>query len=435
MSKKLFGTSGVRKLVEELTPEFNLKLGAALGSYTNDKEVALGRDTRNSSEALQYSFSLGLMYTGHNPIDLGVVPTPTVGVAALDYGTGVMITASHNPPEYNGFKFWSKDGAYNPQQEKTVEEIFHCGKFRHVSWDRIGRLGRKENVYIEKHRNLILDYVDSVEKKIKVLIDCAGGAGSALTPMLLEEMGCEVKAINTNQDGVFPHLLEPTKENLKETLKTVRESNVDIGLVHDGDADRTAAVGRDGSLIDWDDLLAVLSYGKKKVVTTVDASMRVEDVCSKVIRTPVGDVAVSNAIYSEKADFGGEPCGAFIFPKVHLFPDGPLTAAVIAKMVSEGRFYETLRKIKHYPTERVKIPCDEKDKARIMSGVKKIVEHGNFKEVSFIDGVRVSTDDGWALIRPSGTEAYMRITAEGKNQKSLEKLVSEGRKWISESGH
>lgn len=440
MTKGLFGTSGIRRKVSELDSEFVVSLGKSLGTFSKDKAIAIGRDTRNSSPRLESEFMSGLISTGHDVVKLGIVPTPTVGIAAMDYGNGVMITASHNPPEYNGFKFWGRNGAYTPKQENEIEKILYSENFRTGNGKEI-----KGQDYIEKHINLILKNVGKVNRKVKIFLDCANGSGSVLTPKLLEIIGCDVISINKEVDGNFPHGLEPTAENLKEICKMVKESGADIGIVHDGDADRSAAIDRDGKLIDWDSLLAVLAYGKDKVVTTVDASMRIEDVCKKVIRTPVGDVAVANAIVRENADFGGEPSGSYIFPEVHLFPDGPLTAAVIAKMVSEGRFYEILKRIKVYPTERLKIPCNENSKEIIMENINTKLKEFRSSEakpriknkikseefdVDYTDGIRITMEKGWILIRPSGTEPYIRITAEGIDKKSLDKIVKMGREWV-----
>jgi len=159
--------------------------------------------------------------------------------------------------------------------------------------------------------------------------------------------------------------------------------------------------------------------------------MRVEDVCEKVIRTPVGDVAVANAILRENADFGGEPSGSYIFPEVHMFPDGPLTAAYVAKMVSEDRFYSILEGIKTYPTERVKIPCKDSDKKKAMTYLEKKLK--DMKNADHTDGIRITGSGGWILIRPSGTEPYIRITAEGRDEKTLREMVSEGRRWVDEA--
>ncbi len=420
MTSKLFGTSGIRRRVDELNAEFVRKLSLAVGTFSKDREIAVGMDTRKSSPELKNEFIRGLNSSGHAVIDIGVVPTPTLAVASRDYGTGVMITASHNPSDWNGFKLCSSGMALQPGQEYEIEKIFHSGEFRERPSGQIPPGYTKKKDYIKQHIDMILNKVEGLSRPVKVLLDCANGSGSVLTPELLEQMGCEVIAINTEKNGEFPHGLEPTAENLRNVCKEVKNSGAEIGIVHDGDADRSAAIGMNGNLIEWDSLLAVLASGKKRVVTTVDASMRINDVCGEVIRTSIGDVSVANAIRRENADFGGEPSGSFIFPEVHLFPDGPLTAAKIVSLVSKGEFYESLSGIKSYPMKRLKIPCEEGSKQGIMERLKSVI-----KDADYTDGIRIIRENGWFLIRPSGTEPYMRITVEGENKTALNELVRE----------
>lgn len=427
MHPRLFGTSGVRKKISELTPSFAADLGAALGSCSKSKTIPIGRDTRTSGLLLGNAFASGLLATGHDVLDLGIVPTPTVGVATSDHGTGVMVTASHNPPDYNGFKFWSRRGAFTRSMEEKIEKMFHGRKFKYVNWKSIGSTDSAN--YVDRHIELIREYVGELDKPVKVLLDCAGGAGSVLTPKLLTELGCEVVVVNNNLDGIFPHGLEPTEENAREACKLVRKHKADIGFVHDGDADRAAAVGRDGRMIEWDTFLTILAYDHKRVVTTVDASMRVEEIKGRVYRVPVGDVAVVDGIRKKKASFGGEPSGTFIYPGAHIFPDGPLTVAVAVKLASEGRFYDLVEGIPSYPMTRLKIPCREELKQKVMANLSKVVKG----RVDRTDGVRIKQRDGWVLIRPSGTESIMRITAEAVNKKKLAALVSQGREWIKQA--
>ncbi len=426
MADRLFGTSGVRRKVKDINGEFVTDLAMALGTCSKDEVIAVGMDSRESSPRLKDQLSVGLNATGKKVVDLGLAPTPTVAMASEEYGTSVVVTASHNPPEYNGFKFWDRGRAYSPDQERYVEEAFRSREFRRV---KISETKAEVVDYLRKHMNRILRKVGSVSNEVRVMVDCANGAGSVITPSLLKEMGCEVKALNTETNGVFRHGLEPTEENLKETCRLVKESYVDVAVAHDGDADRTAAIDSEGRMVDWDSFLSVLAYGRNRVVTTVDASMRVEEVCGEVIRTPVGDVSVANAVERENADFGGEPSGSFIFPEVHLFPDGVLTAAVTAKMVSENRFYEILDEVNEYPALRVKIPCEETEKTGIMASVLKKARRLDY-ELNIIDGVRLSSEEGWFLIRPSGTEPFIRITAEATTKKKLKEIVKEGRELL-----
>ncbi|MFH1055332.1 MAG: phosphoglucosamine mutase [Candidatus Altiarchaeota archaeon] len=418
----LFGTSGIRRREGELTDGFASDLGRALGSCIKS-DVAVGRDTRKSGPRLQDAFISGVLSSGRNVVRLGVVPTPTVGVATAKLGVGVVVTASHNPPEYNGFKFFNKEGAFKPGDEGKVEENFIAGKFKN------GRGSVKDADYVRRHIELIRKRVKDADG-VKVLLDCAGGAGSVVTPRLLDRMGCETKVVNDNCDGVFPHPLEPTAENLKDTCRIVGKNKVDIGFAHDGDADRTCAIGPDGSLIEWDTFLTALASQYDKVVTTVDASMRVEEYCRKVIRVAVGDVAVAEGIRRNKAGFGGEPSGTYIFPDIHIFPDGVATVAKAVRMVADGDFYETVTEIPSYPMERVKIPCRIDEKEKVMANLRRDLKTLDYTDV---DGIRVGYDYGWVLIRPSGTEDYVRITAEAKTRKRLDELVNTGKEWIRKS--
>jgi phosphoglucosamine mutase len=421
---KLFGTSGIRREVSELPPGFAIRLGQALGTVTEFDTVAVGRDTRKSGPLLESAFISGVLSTGRSVVEVGVVATPTVGVATTEYGVGVMVTASHNPADWNGFKFWGRHGAFRPGEEEGVEDALDSGVFK------TGAGGERKEDYVGRHVELILDRVGGVDRNVKVLLDCGGGSGSSITPKLLEAMGCTVTVINDNTDGVFPHPLEPTEKNLEETCRLVKKGGYDIALAHDGDADRTAAIDSQGRLIEWDSYLTALAYGLDTVVTTVDASMRIEEVCKKVVRVPVGDVAVAEGIRQHDADFGGEPSGTYIFPDVHIYPDGVATAAKTVKLVSEGRFYEILLEIPTYPVQRVKIPCPDGVKDKIMKTLENVVT----SEYSTTDGIRIQEEDAWMLIRPSGTEPYMRITAEARDRDKLEEIVGRGRGWLRQAG-
>lgn len=418
---ELFGTSGIRREVTNLPPSFAINLGRALGSLHQSEAVVVGRDTRKTGPFLESAFISGLLSTGTDVIELGVVPTPTVGVGTTEHKTGVMITASHNPPNYNGFKFWTQDGAFTPAQENALEQMYFNKKFIE---DEKGRSLKAD--YIRAHIDLIKKAVGKASG-VKVLLDCAGGAGSTVTPKLLDEMECEKIILNDNLDGVFPHPLEPTQENLKKTCAKVMKADVDIAFAHDGDADRTAAIGADGKLIEWDTFLTVLASQSKRVVTTVDASMRIEEYCSHVDRVAVGDVAVVDGIRKNNAGFGGEPSGTYIFPDIHIYPDGIATVAKALKLVADGVFYDLVADIPSYPMARVKIPCTQADKARIMTNLEKNLKNLDYSDV---DGIRIEEDNGWMLIRPSGTEDYVRITAEAKTQDKLDELVKKGKNWI-----
>lgn len=417
----LFGTSGIRRKVSEFPKDFALNLGKAIGTYSKSGDIAVGRDTRKSGPQIQKELVDGILSTGVNVIDLGIVPTPTVGYATKDAKVGVMITASHNPPEYNGFKFFSEEGAFKPSEEKKLEQIVLKKAFAK------GKKGSvREGDYKREHIDLILEKVGEITQPLSVLVDCAGGSGSTMTIRLLMLMGCHVDAINTSVEGNFPHGLEPTEKNLAETCELVKHGGYDIAFAHDGDADRACAIDSRGRMIAWDSFLTVLAAGSKTVVTTVDASMRISEFCEKVVRVAVGDVAVAEGVRKHKADFGGEPSGSFIFPDIHYFPDGPATVAKAVKLVADGTFYETLKNVPDYPMERIKIPCGEEDKKKVMKKLESIITEPHDRT----DGYRVDFREGWVLIRPSGTEPFMRITAEGRDKMSLQHAIVKAEGWI-----
>ena len=441
---KLFGTSGIRGVVnKDLRPELALDLGLALATYLgNSGTVVVGKDPRTSSDMFESCLVSGLLSGGCDIKKLGIVPTPAVSFAARSLGAnaGVMITASHNPPEYNGIKFWSSDGmAYRPEQEAKVEAIYFAKRLKSVPWDKIGKVEAADILpeYINEIANAV-----SLKRSYKVVLDCGNGAGAQVTPYLLRKLGCKVITLNSQLDGFFPgRKLEPTAENLQELCTVVKSLGADLGLAHDGDADRVAAVDEKGRVAEPDKLLALISANqvRKKgdiVVTTVDASGTVDECVGakgKVIRTKVGDVSVAAEIKKRGAIFGGEPCGAWIFPEVHLVPDGPLAAAKILELLESAgkQLSELLDELPEHPTVRKKIACPNEKKATVMKKFETRLRR-KFKGISdvlTIDGIRFSFKDGsWALVRPSGTEPYIRVTAGGKKEKNVEKIAENAAK-------
>ncbi len=439
--RRLFGTSGIRGVVnEDLTPELFLDMGLTLATQLgNSGIVVVGKDPRTSSEMLESALISGLISGGCDVIRLGVVPTPVVGFAVRSLGAsaGAMITASHNPPEYNGLKFWDSKGmAYSPALEEEVEELYFRRRTKPVAWDEIGKVEEVDVLprYLEEITRSV-----SLKKGYTVVLDCGNGAGAIVTPHLLRRLGCKVITINSQLDGHFPGRgLEPTPENLQELCGVIRSVGADIGLAHDGDADRIAAVDERGRVAEPDKLLALMAAHqvRKKgdtVVTTVDASNVVDESVKakggKVVRTKVGDVNVASEVKKRGAIFGGEPSGAWIFPHVHLAPDGPLAAAKILELLSStGKtLSELLDALPTYPTLRERIACPNEKKTSAMKKFEALAtkEFRDVADVLTIDGIRLSLrDGGWLLVRPSGTEPYIRITAEGRTPKRAEEMLN-----------
>ena len=428
---KLFGTSGIRgKISSDITLEVAMNVGMAIATYVEGKgsKIVLGYDSRTSNVMIENAVTAGILQCGCTVLKLGMAPTPLVGYATmkLQAKAGVMITASHNPPEYNGIKLWNPDGmAYRQDQERVIEEIIHKNSFKLASWQDIGDIKEVKSVVSEYIKDL-LDQ-SNVKPGIKVVVDCANGAASYLSPLILRKAGCSVIAINSQPDGFFPgRLPEPSEKNLHELMKIVKATKADIGIAHDGDADRMIAIDEKGRMADFDKLLAIVSREMGgKVVTTVDASLCtdkcMEEVGGTVIRTKVGDVHVAESIEEHDACFGGEPSGTWLHPSFCMCPDGILSAIRVIELVQKyGPLSKQLDKIPSYPTIRDKVDCEEYQKVIIMKNVEKKLHIilDDVLDVNRIDGVRISMVDGsWVLIRPSGTESYIRITLEATSNK------------------
>ena len=435
VNKTLFGTSGIRgEIGSEVTAELALNVGKSLASYLgNEGNVVLGYDTRTTNKMLDQAITAGLVESGVNVIKLGMVPTPLVGYATekLSADAGIMITASHNPSRYNGIKLWNKNGmAYTPLQEKEIEDIYFNKNYINISWDKIGSI--TENKEIKKeYMNDLLSMVN-IKPGFKVVIDCASGAGSEISPIVFRRAGCEVITLNSQVDGFFPgRNPEPNDANLGSLKKVVKATGANLGIAHDGDADRMMAVDETGKVVDFDKLLAlVASKFGGTVVTTVDAGIvideAVEAVGGKVLRTPVGDVAVADAILKNNGSFGGEPSGTWLHPDFCMCPDGLLSGLRLADIVShEGPLSKLLGEMPNNPNIREKITCSKEDKVKIMEDMEELLKHAfdDIKDVNTIDGVRLSFKDGsWVLVRPSGTENYIRITLEAKTEEKANEI-------------
>ncbi|MGZ7069916.1 MAG: phosphoglucosamine mutase [Methanobacterium sp.] len=444
MIPKLFGTSGIRgKIGDEITLDLITKVGMAAATYIGGKEhkIVIGFDTRTSNRMVENAIIAGILQCGCDVIRLGMVPTPVVGYAAmkLKADLGIMITASHNPSQYNGIKLWNPTGmAYTQDQERTIEKIVHEKSFSQVSWEEIGEIEENEGI-ISDYFDDLLDEVD-IKGNLKVVVDCANGAGSYISPMVLRKAGLDVVTLNCQPDGFFPgRMPEPSEANLSELMKVVGAIGADIGIAHDGDADRMVAIDDNGKMADFDKLLALVSSQiGGKVVTTVDASVCI-DMCmqkkgGEVIRTKVGDVHVAEAIVETNASFGGEPSGTWLHPDFCMCPDGILSALKVIEIVEKkGPLSKLLDDIPSYPTVRDKIECENIQKTLIMEKVKEELPDyfDDVKDVNFIDGVRISMEDGsWVLIRPSGTESYIRITLEGRTMEKAREIRNISREFI-----
>ncbi|NJD75881.1 MAG: phosphoglucosamine mutase [Candidatus Methanoperedens sp.] len=411
----LFGSSGIRGLAnKEITPELALKVGYAVGSMYGS--VVIGKDPRTSAEMIEHAMIAGLLSAGCNVARAGMIPTPTLAFAAKNFGCGVMITASHNPSEYVGIKLWSKSGmAFDTGQQDEIESILEKSAWKVAQWNNIGKVDIEPGA-IKEHSEAILDKVGKAS--LKVVVDCGCGAASVITPYLLREMGCRVFTLNSQPDGHFPgRYPEPVEENLSLLKSTVAATNADLGIAHDGDADRMMAVDNKGRFVSGDKMLAFFAVreARNAIAVPVDTSRIIDDLLAriKISRTKVGDVYVAEELNKIHGEFGGEPSGAWIFPGMSLCPDGIYAAARLVEIVEkEGDFSRLLDSIPQYPVKRGAFPCSDKKKA-MAEVAERFAELGN---INTLDGIRADMEDGWVLVRPSGTEPKIRITVESVNR-------------------
>jgi phosphoglucosamine mutase len=339
---------------------------------------------------------------------------------------GVMVTASHNPPEYAGVKLWNPDGmGFGAAQSRAIEKAILSRKFKLKPWNAVGTT-HQMNDAVDRHVCRIMSGVG--RSSLKIVLDCANGPASNITPLVLQRMGCKVVTINSNPDGHFPgRPPEPSEENLGDLSRAVLSTKADMGIAHDGDADRMVAIDDRGAFLGGDELLSLFAkkYAKKKVVVAVDASMAIDDyVDAKVIRTRVGDVFVSEAVKNNRAEFGGEPSGTWIFPDQSYCPDGVLAAARLAEMANKKKLSEMRRRVPKYPILRQAAKYDPKLRASLIEVLGEELESVECEEVLTLDGWRLQFEDGWALVRLSGTEPKIRWLAEARTEKRAQEIMS-----------
>ncbi len=424
---RLFGTSGIRAVFDRDLVDLAFKAGLAVGrSYSN---VVVGTDTRTSRDAMKHAVISGLLAAGARCRDVGVAPTPTLAFITREFDAGVMVTASHNPPQYNGIKLLNPDGSsFTSSQQEQIEEAILAESPGLARWEDI----KQSSVYdgaIEHHIECIsADFPRNL--KLKVVVDAGCGAGSEITPQLLSRLGCEVVALNCYPSGFFPRGIEPTEANLEGLRKAVKESGADVGIAHDGDADRMMAVDDRGEFISGDRLLVIFAraVAAKEVIATLDASMAIEEMGFSVRRTQIGDTAVSEELRNG-GDFGGETSGSWIFPNISLCPDGIYAAAQVVAIARQQRLSELVDKIPCYPLLRGNASSDGVVMSRLESGLMAMEP----LSVSDIDGIRLEFKDGWLLVRASGTEPKIRLTAEAKSEARVHQLYDGGLKAIKDS--
>ncbi len=434
----MISISGIRGIVGEgLTPELIVNFSAAAGTFYGTGNVMVGRDSRVTGEMLKAAVFSGLMSVGCNPVDLGICSTPTVELAVKnsDAVGGIIITASHNPVEWNALKLLTSEGLFLDQKEgETIKQIIEGEKFSYASWDKIGEI-KKYDRATEDHIKAVLKIpyinLEKIRKrKFKVAFDCVNGAGGTIIPELLKELGCEIFPMNEEATGRFAHTPEPVPANLQDLCNYVKQTGAEIGFAVDPDVDRCAIVGETGEPIgeEYTVTLAtefILSKKKGPVAVNISTTRAVDDVARKfgimVTRTPVGEINVAKKMKEIGAVIGGEGNGGVILPDIHLGRDAPVAIALTLQYLIETdkTISELWKSLPQYVMTKKKIEIGNSNPDRIIVRIKEAHSH---ERLNLIDGIKIERPDSWVHIRKSNTEPIIRIIAEAKTKEESEDI-------------
>jgi len=440
----IISISGMRGLVgENLFPETAAMYGAAFGSFLrqrNPKEkklsVAIGRDSRPSGSMIFSAVASGLAAVGIDVVDLGICSTPAVGVMLrqLNCHGGIVITASHNPTPYNGIKLLLENGIAPPKEmADQIIQLYHQRKVAFVGALDCGTVNINSEAN-QIHANKALSIIDKkkiASKRVKIVLDSVNGAGGPEAILLLEALGCEVIGMNTEPTGVFAHTPEPTAENLTSLCRKVAECGADIGFAQDPDADRLAIVDEKGNYIGEEFTLAfaakfVFSQMQGSAAANLSTSRMIDDIASqagcKVIRTPVGEANVANAMVANNCVIGGEGNGGIIDLRVGPIRDSLVGMALTLALLTEtGKTVSQLAaEVGGYAMHKSKYPADKKQAAAIIEKAKAVLKNA---AVNDSDGCRFDLPDGWIHIRTSNTEPIMRVIIEARNSDTAQNYI------------
>ncbi len=440
--RKLFGTNGIRGIINEtLTVDLVLDMGKAIGTILGPGKIVVGRDARQGGEMFSRSVTSGLLSTGCSVIDVDLVPTPTLQffIAQGKYNAGVVVTASHNPAQFNGIKVIGNNGIeISRSVEDEIEACFVSKNFRLAEWSNIGSLYHDMRA-IQIHLDGVKSHVDMEcirKRKYTVAIDSANSVGALVTPILMRDFGCKVVSLNSQLDGTFPgRSPEPIPENIKELCQVVKSIRADIGIAHDGDADRATFVDEHGTVVSGDQSLAIIAkriVSQKLgsiLVTPVSSGCLIEDVVKQaggtIEWTTVGSVDVSHRIEEIGAELGGEENGGVFYPPHQSVRDGVMTAALIVEIMAkeEKSLSDLTQELPVYYTTKRKMEIPRTKMESVLSNLLSLTEKMN--RIT-IDGIKIIKSNGWILIRPSGTEPIYRCFSESRTQEESDAYCTEG---------
>ncbi len=442
---RLFGTNGIREVVgERLTAPFVVRIARAIGTVLPARSrVVVGWDGRTSSLAFAKLTTATLALSGHPVVEVGLLPTPAIqyNVPRLGAQLAVILTASHNPPEFNGIKCIAADGLeVSRETETAIEGAAADDRGTTVRFSEVGAVS-VDGLAADRYLEGLVAEVDPervARRKYAVALDCANGASVPTTPALLSRLGCRTVAINAQIDGTFPgRPSEPTEKNITELCRLVPSVGANLGVAHDGDADRAAFVDDRGAFIPGEQILTLLAKDAVErhhggvVVTPVTGSQALEDaiqpIGGSVVYTRVGSPSVTHEMKSRGAVFGGEENGGLIRPSFQLARDGAMTLASVLDLMArtERSLRELLGTIPRYSMVKESVPCPVHLREPVLERLGRTLERDSDRVVT-IDGLKAYRQHGWVLLRPSGTEPIFRVFAEAKESGQARALADFG---------
>jgi phosphomannomutase/phosphoglucomutase len=418
----------------DLTEEITTKIGVAFAAFLEGRTVIVGRDVRLSGEKLRDALVSGLV-TRCNVYDIGVIPTPLLYFALnhLKKDAGVMVTASHNPPQWNGIKaFRGQKGSIYGQDMEKIKQIAKNVNLKNLG-KKTGKIINYEGI-IKEYQNFVQNRI-YLDRKLKVVADTTNGACGLVVPMLFKNLGCDITTLNQKPDGSFPaHPPVPKEETLGELKKEVVRNKADFGVGYDGDGDRAVFIDEKGNLIPGD--LTLLIFAKDvlqkhrggKVVYELSCSMAVEEYVKKLGGVPlverVGHTFIMDRMIEENAVLGGEKSSHFYFSEVSCMDDGTFASLQMAKILSKSseKLSEIVASLPKYPTVYEKnFECPDNLKFKVIEKLRARFKEQELKTLD-IDGVKLLEKDGWVILRASNTEPLIRISAEARTEEKLNEL-------------
>jgi len=440
-TRRLFGTSGIRGIVnQDLSPDFCRQVALAIGTTLPPAStVCIATDTRISRDMIKEAVTAGLLSCSLNVVDLGILPTPALALLTRESGfdAGIMVTASHNPPEFNGIKLFTGNSlGYSQAQEAEIEKVYFEQKFRQ------GKIGTLEQVQDMKQRYLSFIKgklsLTGFNHQLKLVVDPGNGAASKFASDIFVQMGLDVIPVNDEPDGLFPgRSPEPKADTLQGTVNFLRQHNADLAICFDGDADRVVFCDKDGFLgfnepIAFISRLVVKRTGRKKIATTVETGtlldLAVKDLGAEVVRGRVGDVPVAHLVQELDAALGVEQVGVYIIPEAGYYPDSIFASLILLSQLSDaGEIRQFFQGIPRLYFEKARISCPNELKEPVMVQVKEKAHLFAPDEINTLDGMRLKFPDSWMLIRASGTEPIIRVVSESTSQAQTDELISKGK--------